>query len=479
MRDLKNVLLLYPRTGIDPVYPQPPLSLLSIAPYIEERGLTPVIIDQRTDRHWAEKVNKYLPTALFVGITSMTGEQLAHALEMGHMVRASSPHTPVVFGGIHATLLPEQSIAESCFDLVAEGEGEETIGGIIDYFQGIADISCIRGIHYREDGRSVSTGPRELFDLNRLRTPSWHLINAAEYSDFTIQAGRGCPHACTFCYNSLYNRGHWRFRAPEKVVEEIVSLHERHGIDAFQFIDDNFFTSFERVREICELILQAGIDIHWKSSFRADYFRRITPEFADLLARSGLRLLFVGAESGSSQVLEKIRKKITVEDIISAAEVSHKYRLPVSMSFMTGFPFETEKDREMTYALMDRVKRINPEIDIEGINIYTPYPGTDLFEESKQHGFRPPKDLSGWGSFVFNSSNMPWFSRQEARTIENISFISRFVFWQKEIRKRFLRGYYYPFYWILRISALVHWKLRFFSPAIEWDAFRRIRRKLS
>ena len=419
-----------------------------------------------------------LPRTVFVGVTSMTGEQLKYAIELVNLVKAMSPDTPVVFGGIHASLLPEQAAKTEGIDIVAIGEGEGIISEIIDYYEGRAALKDIKGICYVQGGETITAPARELMDLENLKTPSWHLIDIKNYMDFTVQGGRGCPHACTFCYNIKFNRRMWRFRRPESIIEEVKLLHLKYGVDSFHFIDDNFFTNFDRVEELCELIVKNNLNIRWKSSFRADYFQKLTPSFVDLLKNSGVRLLFVGGESGSPEILEKINKKISVEDIISTAEISKKYNLPTSISFMSGFPFETEEDRGMTYDLMDTIKKINPDISIEGTNVFTPYPGNELYEESIRCGLVEPESLSSWSTFVYNRSNLPWFSEAENRMIDNISFISRFVFWEKAIQERFLKIYYYPFYWLLRMSALVRWRLRIFKYAFEWDVFRMFRKKI-
>lgn len=469
--------MLFPKTGTDPLKPQPPLSLLAISPYIEEKGMSPVIVDQRIDQDYPKRIRELLPRALFAGITSMTGGQLKHALELIRMVKRLSPDTPVVFGGIHASLMPEQTLLTEGVDLVVAGEGEPVMSDIIEHYRHGKALPGTKGIFYRKKGKAVSGSMHDLMNLDELKTPSWHLADLDRYTDVTVQGGRGCPYACAFCYNMKYNRRVWRARRPEAIVDELALLYSRYGVKDFHFIDDNFFTDFNRVAEICRLILKRGLDIRWKSSFRADYFRKLTPELAELLKKSGVRLLFVGGESGSPEILEKINKQISVDDIVSAAMVSKKYGLPVSISFMSGFPFEGDRERSMTYDLMDRIRQINPSISIEGANVYTPYPGNDLYEESKKLGFAEPGSLAAWSGFVYNTSNLPWFSKTKKRMIENVSLISRFVFWEKAIKDRFLKGYDYPFYWFFRISAFARWRTRFFRFAFEWDLLRMVIRK--
>ncbi|WP_306532913.1 B12-binding domain-containing radical SAM protein [Geobacter sp.] len=476
--DKKTVLLLYPKTGINPLRPQPPLSLLALGPAIRGAGLAPVIIDQRVEPDYAGKVRALLPQSLFVGITSMTGEQLRYAIDLIALVKELSPATPVVFGGTHATLLPEQAIEAEGVDIVVAGEGEGAIAEIAACLQGKGELDHVRGIYFKRGNQVVSTPARDLPEIDNLPAPAWDLIDTGTYTDFTIQAGRGCPYRCTYCYNMKINGGRWRARSPEAIVEEMKYLYFAKGVTDFFFVDDNFFSRFDRVQAICDLIVRSGLRIGWKATCRADCFKRFTPPFIDLLKRSGVAQLFVGGESGSPAILERISKKITVEDIVSTVEVSRDHGLPTSIAFMTGFPFETDRDRELTFRLMDRLRAIHPAISLDGVNIYTPYPGNGMYEESKQYGLVEPASLSEWSTYVFNLGNLPWFTRAQSRMLENVSFITRFCFWQEAIRGRFLKGWYYPFYVVLRLSALARWKLRAFHAAWEWDVFRLLRRNL-
>lgn len=476
---MKNiVLLLFPKVGVNPRYPQPPLSLLMLAPYIEEVGLSSVIVDQRVEKDYVRRIQELLPEVLFVGITSMTGEQLRYAVELIHLVKTLSPPTPIVFGGIHASLLPEQTIRQKGVDLVAVGEGEATLPDIIRFYQRDIDIRDVKGIYYQKDGTIFSTPPVGLMDLETLKLPAWHLIDKNRYTEFGIQCGRGCPYQCTFCYNLKYNQRRWRFRNPEAILEEITFLTTEFGVHQINFLDDNFFTNLKRIEELCELIVRHDIRFKWGTTCRADDFKKFTPEFIDLIKRAGVETLFVGGESGSPKILKKIKKGITIDDLVSMAEISKKYDLFTVVSFMSGFPFETKEDRCLTYDLMDKISTISPNLRVNGANVYTPYPGNDLFEEAvEKYGLVPPPDLTGWDTFVFNMSNLPWLSNAENERLENISFITRFYFWHKSLKARFLKRWHYPFYWFLRISAIVRWKLRFFKFACEWDLFRAIRKK--
>jgi radical SAM superfamily enzyme YgiQ (UPF0313 family) len=476
MAKKNKILLLFPKVGVNPISPQPPVSLLVIAPYLEAAGYEPIIIDQRIDNNYKKTIRQFIEETIFVGVTSMTGEQLRYAIELVQFVKFLKPDMPVVFGGIHASLLPEQTVLHPGIDMVVVGEGEDVVVDIARHYERKLPLDSIQGIYYKTNGTIRTTPLRDPINLETLRAPAWHLISKNHYSNFGIQCGRGCPHQCAFCYNRTFNRQQWRFRNPAQILEEIRFLYHTHDIRELIFLDDNFFTNFDRVAELCGLIIKHDILIQWSTTCRADYFARFTPSFVSMLKQSGMKLLFVGGESGSPEILKRIRKGITTEDILTMARVTRQYDIHVIVSFMLGFPFETPRDHALTFSIMDTIQRMSSAVCVNGVNIYTPYPGTELFDESQRNGFKPPRTLAGWSTYVYNMSNLPWLTHAKNSMLENISFISRFYFWHDHIKRSFLKYYYYPFYWFFRLSAVIRWKTRLFNQAVEWSLFRYIRK---
>jgi radical SAM superfamily enzyme YgiQ (UPF0313 family) len=403
----------------------------------------------------------------------MTGHQIHFAIALADLVRTVAPNTKIVWGGIHASMLPEQTAADPRVDIVVEMEGEQTVVELADCFRVGGDLRGVKGIYYRdENGAIVYTGRRPLMDLRELRIPSWHLVDVSRYSEIGVQTGRGCPWGCVFCYNHKFNERRWRCKDPEQVLAELRLLKEKYHVDHVTFYDDNFFTSTRRVRELCKIMIEHELKVRWSTTCRADGLAKYDDDFIRLLKESGLHILFVGSESGSERILRRIEKGITVDDIRGMAKNTRKHGLRVHTSFMMGFPDETAEDRVKTYALMDEIKTTDPNIYITQICIYTPFPGTPMYEETIANGFVEPATLEEWGNLTYFECNLPWMSHKERTLLENLAFITRFVFWHREIKERYLKWYYYPFYAFLRLNALVRWKLRFFTFAPEWAIFR-------
>lgn len=474
----KHILLIYPQLGPQSLLPQAPLSLLSICPNLEAAGYEPVIVDTRIEPDYEEKIRGHLPESLFVGITSMTGMQIHYALQIAARIRELDPQKTIVWGGVHATILPEQTLADPRVDIVVAGEGEETVVELADCLAGEGDLRAVKGIYFQDGlGKTIFTGQRPFLDMNSVPMPGWHLVDVSKYSEIGVQTGRGCPYRCRFCFNHLYNGRKWRAKDADLVIAELRVLKERYNVKHVVFYDDNFFSNLKRTRYLCREIINNHIDIQWSTTCRADILaRRVNEDFAELLKKAGVHILFVGSESGSQRILsEVINKQIKTDDIVGMAEMTHKYQLRVHTSFMSGFPGESDSERRMTFDLMDRILEINPDLYITTICIYTPYPGNPLYDEIISKGlFTPPKALEEWSHLTFFNCQLPWLLPKERAMLENLSFIARFVFWHKEIKERYLKPYQYPAYLFFRADALLRWRFRYFNYAPEWKLFRQV-----
>ena len=408
----------------------------------------------------------------------MTGLQIHYALEIVTLIRRLDPEKVVVWGGIHATIMPEQTLRDSGVDIVVAGEGEDVVVELADSLASGKDLKTIKGIYFHdENGNIVFTGKRPFLNMNQVKMPSWHLVDVSKYSEIGVQTARGCPFRCRFCFNFLYNGRLWRAKDVDIVIDELRMLKERYKVEHIVFYDDNFFSDLKRVRYLCERIIENKLNIKWSTTCRADILaRRLDADFAELMKSAGVHILFVGSESGSQRILsEVINKQITVDDILGMARNAREHKLRVHTSFMSGFLGETEVERQMTFDLMDCIKKINPDIYITALCIYTPYPGNPMYDEIVSGGlFKSPGTLEEWSQLTFFNCRLPWLSLKDCSMLENLAFISRFVFWYKEIRGRYIKFYHYPAYLFFRLDALLRWKFRFFSYAPEWKMFRRV-----
>jgi radical SAM superfamily enzyme YgiQ (UPF0313 family) len=345
---------------------------------------------------------------LCFGVSTMTGPQIGHALGVCAEVRRRFPDVPIVWGGIHPSLLPEQTLAHPLVDIVVAGEGEETFPELVGALEAGADLSKVAGIWYKDGGALSRTAERDFTDLDRLPPLTYHLLKVALYSrrlfgadHFSFNSSRGCAYRCKFCWDPAMHKRRFRAMRPETVIAHLERLVRDFGLRRFLFTDDNFFLDMGRARGILEGIARSPFGIALgKLQARADAVCRMDAEFLELLVRAGVRRLTIGVESGSPRILQMISKDETVETALEANRKLAGFPIVPLYFFMMGFPTETPEELGQSISLALQLLRENPNADVS-FNIYTPYPGTPLYHEAVERGLPAPGSLDEWSRVSF------------------------------------------------------------------------------
>jgi radical SAM superfamily enzyme YgiQ (UPF0313 family) len=427
-----EVVLVFPRVGSEGVLLNIPHSLLYVASPLYHEGYRVKIVDQRLDG-WVRELQRALRDPICIGITSMSGPQIGHALEVSRFIRRERRDVPIVWGGVHPTLRAEETLRSPWVDVVVRGEGEESFREVVTALESERSLEGVRGVSYRNrDGGIRSNPEREPIDLDQLLEVPYALLPNHRYDGVGVLTSKGCPHRCAFCYNQTFNDGRWRSQTPERSLETMRDALDFFGTDSLYLYDDNFFVNRKRVEEICALIQKEGLDFRWSGSMRADYAARYEPEFLAQLKKSGFRETFVGAESGSDRVLRLIQKDITVEDIKECNRRLRDAGIRVSYSFMCGFPTETLQEVYQTVDLLWTLLEENPLASTGGVGmkIYSPFPGEPLLDQAVQEGFEMPTTLEGWSRLNWYQGSVDalgWLSEEEKEILGNINFISSFL----------------------------------------------------
>jgi radical SAM superfamily enzyme YgiQ (UPF0313 family) len=378
----------------------PPLGLALLGAVLERAGHAAAVIDANAEMLGEEQFRQRLEglraahgAPAWVGLTSSTNTFHA-ALRFARVVRAVFPGAKVVFGGVHASILPDEALAEPAVDAVARGEGEETLLALL---RGEAPAR-IPGLSFRDGGASVHTPDREqLADLAELPIPAYHLLPMHLYrpalgSYRRLPAvgtviSRGCPGRCTFCYGHHLGRL-TRYRPIASVLEEIHLLQANWGIRELSFYDDTFTARRGYVAELCEALLAARVDLTWSCFSRVD---TVSPELLDLMRRAGCHQICFGIESGSEEILKNIRKHISLPKAKDAIAWTRKAGIETRATFMLGNPGETLQTMEQTLRL---ALELDPDIAL--FNITTPFPGTEMFAWADERGYLTTKDWSAY-----------------------------------------------------------------------------------
>lgn len=432
-----KILLINPPTGIQEGFPNAvavPYGLLFIASVLERAGHKVTIYDENVDIRSLEELMSFNPAV--VGFSVLTGPSILRAVQLSQNIKQKNPSIKIIWGGVHASLLPEQTIQNDYIDYIVIGEGEVTILGLIQYIENLSTISIplerIQGLCYKKDGKIIRQDRTEFInDLEEeLPDPVWHLIDVKKYIRLDKESNlyrinlctsRGCPYNCAFCYNQAFNKNRkYAAFSAERIIRWIEYFKENYGIEYFKFWEDNFTVDRRRLRDFCRLLLDNKLNIKWECESRPD----LKDADLELMANSGCNIVEFGIESGSPKILKFIQKGINLEKVEHICNRCREIGLKVGLYFMVGIPTETIEDFKLTLSL---IKRLNY-FGIEYM-FYRPYPGTQLYEYSVDKGlFTPPQSISEWA----NSS--------ELYTVDNnLSDIPTEMI-QKEMKK-FLRYY--------------------------------------
>ena len=488
MQNKPKVLLIYPGNKSSAgAYSQ---GLLYVAKSLQKINIDVSILHLA----WESTKKIQYENYLFVGISMLTGTMILDGLKVAKLIKKYNSKIPIVLGGVHPSLLPEQTLQNELVDIVVIGEGERTIQDLAMCMLNQGDLSNVRGIAYKEEGKVIINQPQDLIDLNTLDMDlPYELLGKVFYEPtaISVHTSRGCPHRCSFCYSPAFNKRKYRQKNAEKVVEEVEYLHKKYNIKNFNFAnEDEFFIDIQRAYEIFQSIIQKGLKIRWTSFCRFDTFdrayKKFGQEFMDLMKKSGCYYMSFGAESGSQRLLDEIIKKdIKVEQIVSGIEAMKSNKIPHRVTFMNGWPTETEYDTNATFNTIDKISYKNPYILTAILNL-CPFPGTAIFELlNKDYNCQFPDSLEKWGrwSAPLKLKDIKWFPKKIAREFYNISKLSSGIFFRNFNSYKDYKNYihymgypYYAGYMSYVISRIQNWryKKKYFKFMYEYILFEKL-----
>jgi radical SAM superfamily enzyme YgiQ (UPF0313 family) len=432
---MADVVLVFPKSSfLDKAFNHhyAPLSLLGCATYLDDYKVK--IIDQRTDPKWEMHLRKEASKSpLVIGITSLTGEQIRHGLHATRVVKEHS-ETKVLWGGVHPSILPKQTLEHPQIDMVMQGEAEDTFRDLTTALDKGTALKNVPGLYYKEKGRMISNAPSKPVDITKLPEPPYKLLDMEDYilrygSDrmFIMESSRGCPYKCAFCYVQGSSTRPWRALSAKATVERMKSLKEKYRLKGIEFQDLNSFVDLKRMTEISKLLIDEKVDMFWNTCGRISDVNRMSHEDLKLHERSGLRRLALGVESGSDRVLALMQKGITRPMVIDASIKLRKTSIEPVYSFMAGFPTETEQELHETTSLVTKLLKENKKAKSTILHCYRPLPGNGLYNLAVSKGLVPPTTLAGWGRYEMEKIDYPYLSRRMQKRISALNFLSLFL----------------------------------------------------
>lgn len=437
-----KIALVFPPSLFQTKETMPPLGLAWLAAVLKQGGYDDIaIIDSVVEKLDNGQVIELLKSRQpdVIGLSFGTLNRF-YAFSLADEIRKHFPLAVIVSGGPHPTLAAEDILENiKSIDMIVRGEGEYVFLELVKAVETKADLKLIKGLTFRSsEGNIIVNPPQEMIkDLDTVPLPARDWLPMKKYgqkiplsqkSCTSMITSRGCPNNCIYC-STARQWGHLiRFRSAKNVVDEIELLQDKYGFEGVGFFDDCFTVDKKRVIAICQEIIDRGLKVGWWCEARAN---TLDPEVLSWMKRAGCEHISMAIESGSNEILRRIKKMITVEQGIAAAKMIHDAGIKQKIFFMHGLPGETYEDiRKTVFLSRHLLDKIGVEEATQSVTII--YPHTDIELAAKVLGTLP-QDFSWSKPFheprsyppLLVCQSMPIFEQPNLTYEQIFSFVKR------------------------------------------------------
>ena len=432
MKTAKKVVFFFPAFASTEA--TAPLGILAVATPLIRAGYKVVLIDSTIAPNFKQRVLEEVKDAICLGISLVTGPMIRETVEMARAVKDWNRNFPVILGGWHPSLLPDQTLQTDCVDIVIRGQGEDTLLEVVERLENGAMLKGVAGASFKRDGEMVFNADRPLKPIKDLPPKAYDL---ADFNAYEKLCGRrwamytsslACPFNCSYCTNAgVYGR-QWNALPAEQVANETFDLSSRYRLEMIWIVDDNFLVDLDRAHEIAEGLVRLGARFKWSIQATTNLTARLSENTLRLLQRAGLRQICQGVDSASPRILKLMNKTFQdFDSIYQSAERCLKAGIRPSFNIIFGFPGETVEDRRLTIRFIMDVCRRFPGAEF-WTNIFTPYPGSPIMSWAKELGIEVPKTLDGWTDFFPRYTVLPWLEGKEHSRLQTMRDYLRIAF---------------------------------------------------
>jgi anaerobic magnesium-protoporphyrin IX monomethyl ester cyclase len=390
-----------------------------------------------------QTIDRIDPDTEIIGIALGFSFEWPTCRDLMNAVRESFPKALLIGGGEHITAVPTQSLEDSAIDIGVLGEGEETAVEIaIAVSENRLNPEEIPGIVFRNRMGQIHINERRprKRNLDDIALPAWDLIPIENYLErgygfgvnrgrsMPMMASRGCPYQCTFCSNPSMWTTRWIARDPDLLLDEMQLYQKKYNIENFDFYDLTAIVKKSWIVAFCDKIEERNMKFTWQlpSGTRSE---AIDSEVAALLYKSGCRNMSYSPESGSIGVLERIKKKISLDSVIRSIDASFKNNMNIKTNIIFGFPEETLKEILESYHFIIRMAFAGA-YDIS-IWAFSPYPGSELFSDISATGKLRMDDAyyDSLRSYADPSKTVSYSVHISDKTLKVLRFIGTALFY--------------------------------------------------
>ena len=449
----------------------PCLSVAMLKGYLMERtNHTASIVDlvyhrKKWKTYLLKRIREEQPDLLGVSVLSFNYPE---ALEIARLVKKYFD-IPIIFGGVHVILSPQEVLLNDEVDMVCTGEGEEVVAELLDRQ---LDCSTVKGVWYKQKGKVIKNDARQLIeDLDHLPFPDFEDFNLPRYfisnhSHLPIMASRGCPYSCTYCSNHALRKilkgKYVRFRSVDNVMKEIqtrIDHYKKHEFKYLYFFDDTFILDKNFIHEFCTKFIEKGFHrtLQWTANVRANL---VTNEVISAMKKAGCYEVRMGVESGNDFILNKVyHRNMTKNQLHQAFKIIKKHGLQLRLDFIYGAPFETVEMMEESFEFAQQS---------QGDRIFFsrlyPFPGTAIKKICENEQVIS-EDLK------FGEKGMPAVDRTKYTDQDDIQrFAHKITWWQ--MKRYLIEGFRVKklkFFWDV-VAFLLYYKHKY---DLEWNQVYR------
>ncbi|MCK6576818.1 MAG: cobalamin-dependent protein [Anaerolineae bacterium] len=438
----RDTVLLYNPISTSPGKQRLPLSLLAVSAVIAADYDLEFIDGNLTADPAAAIIERAKATgAKLLAVTVMPGPQLRQAVPVCKAVKRALPSLVILWGGYFPTQHYESILRSDCVDYVIAGQGEAPFRQFVEALHHGGSLTDIPSLATNDAGTIRMNTRAPAIPLNGLPWYPYDRLEVSRYVGRSYLGDRvlshnssfGCPFACNFCAVVALANRRWIPESGERVANIVQHLHQRWKIDGLEFNDMDFFVQENRTADFAERLAGfAGDSIHWWGLGRIDTLMGYSDRTWETMRRSGLKMVFMGAESGDDEMLKRMNKggKSGTEMTLALVERMKHYGIVPELSFVLGNPPEPMADIEASIRFIRKLKQINPATELV-LYIYTPVPqeGSILLEEATKLGFRFPETLEEWASDEWAKRAMrrdpgtPWFKDDVRRRVRDFETV--------------------------------------------------------
>jgi radical SAM superfamily enzyme YgiQ (UPF0313 family) len=368
----------------------------------------------------------------------MPGPQLINAVEHSKKLKNEFPYLTIIWGGYFPSMHTNAVLNPDYVDYVVRGQGEATFLELIEYILNKnGNIEKISGLSFRENGKIKHNLERPLLDIDKLPLFPYNRVNVEDYIVPTFIGERtlshhssvGCPFKCNFCGVIDVFGSRWVAESPERIANVVRLLKEKYSVSGIEFHDSNFFTSEKRVAQFCEKII--ALKINWWGEGRVDTLLDYDNETWKIMQRSGCKMIYFGAESGSNETLKLMNKGGTMsrEKTIEIAYKSQKFGIRPEFSLVIGSNhIHPEDEINTTIDFVYELLEIDPNCAVLPF-LYTPVPLPGVYDVAVQYGFKYPENLEEWVNYEWaqfdlrQNPQVPWLTPKLVKKIKNFKTV--------------------------------------------------------